>query len=166
MSGLSVFNLRDDPTLHCEKKEWAVGRVMGRTGWSSQIMLFGRRPACGLRVSACSSLGCSGARAKRCLLQAGHLAGPTFSALPGMSAFLVLLQAADSQRSLFGSNSADHRLLPLCNRKQHRLLPNCHPVPQPFSRQISSTWAVDHAGWTDAENDVISCIKFVVQKSF
>lgn len=31
----------------------------------------------------------------------------TFSALSGMRAFLVLLQAADSQRSRFGSNSAD-----------------------------------------------------------
>lgn len=45
-----------------------------------------------------------------------------FSALSGMRAFLVLSQAADSQRRLLGSNSADHRLLPLRNRKTPRTL--------------------------------------------
>lgn len=92
-------------------------------------MLFGRQPACGLRVSVSDVFWSSGQKVSP---PSGRLRRATFSALSGMSAFLVLLQAADSQRSQFGSNSADHRLLPLCNRKIHRLLPNCHPVPHAF----------------------------------
>lgn len=95
----------------------------------------------------------------------------TFSALSGMRAFLVLLQAADSQRSLFGSNSAD--CSPYVTTKY---IVSCQTVIrfQTFSHVASdsSTWVVKtlsrvvrqwkqsgvHAGRTDTEIDVMSVI--------